>query len=138
MPQRNGTLSQKTSTMNYIYAPESVAERESIFREVVDVIGDENRLEMFRDIDGFSARLRRFNSPEIIIVLAVGKGEMPSLISLRDIFRDAAIIIILSDEEPNTITTAMRMRPKFLGVMNDDLDKIVPVVHKLVRKKNFI
>ena len=127
-------LSRNMSTMNYLFAPESVAERQTIFREIGEAIGPDSRLEMFQDMAGFSARLRRFNNPEIIVMLDVGKKDMPGILSLCNLIRDAAVIIMLSDEEPNTITTAMRMRPKFLGVMSDDLDKIVPVVQKLVRK----
>jgi hypothetical protein len=126
---------EKKSAMNYLYAPQSVAQRQRIFRDIGDAIGDKSRLKMFEDIDGVSARLRQFNNPEIIVMLAVGKNDMPDIMSLRELFHDAAVIIMLSDEEPNTITSAIRMRPKFLGIMDGDLDKIVPIVKKLVRKK---
>jgi DNA-binding NarL/FixJ family response regulator len=121
--------------MNYLFAPESVAERQTIFRELGEAIGPDSRLEMFPDIVGFSARLRRFNNPEIIVMLAVGKEEMPGILSLLDLIRDAAVIIILSDEEKDTVTSAIRLRPKFIGSMDGDLGKIVSIVKKLIRKK---
>jgi hypothetical protein len=130
-----GMLSRNMSTMNYLFAPESVAERQTIFRELGEAIGPDSRLEMFPDFAGFSARLRRFNNPEIIVMLAVGKKEMPGILSLCDRMRDAAIIIMLSDEEKDTVTSAIRLRPKFIGAMNGDLEKIVPIVEKLIRTK---
>ncbi len=123
------------SVMNYLFAPESVVERQTIFREMSEAIGPDSRLEMFPDFAAFGARLRRFNNPEIIVILAVGKEEMPSILSLFDLIRDAAIIIMLSDEEQKTVTSAIRLRPKFMGSMDGDLGKIVSIVKKLVRTK---
>ena len=128
-------LSRNMSTMNYLFAPESVAERQTIFREIGEAIGPDSRLEMFQDIAGFSARLRRFNNPEIIVMLDVGKKDMPGILSLCNLIRDAAVIIMLSDEEKDTVTSAIRLRPKFIGAMNGDLEKIVPIVEKLIRTK---
>ena len=123
------------STMNYLFAPESVVERQSIFLEICEAIGPEDRLEMFPDITGFSARLRQLDNPEIIIMLAVGKTDMPDILSLRSLIRDAAIIILLSDEEEDTVTSAIRLRPKFIGSVNGDLEKVVPIVEKLIEMK---
>jgi hypothetical protein len=134
-PMRIGMLSRKMNMMNYLFAPESVAERQTVFRELKEAIGPDSRLEMFPDVAGFSARLRRFNNPEIIVILAVGKENMPNLLSLFDLIRDAAVIIMLSDEEKETVASAIRLRPKFIGTMDDDLEKIVPIVKKLIRTK---
>ena len=121
--------------MNYLFAPESVVERQSIFLEICEAIGPEDRLEMVPDIVGFSARLRQLDNPEIIVMLAVGKRDMPDILSLRSLMRDAAIIILLSDEEKDTVTSAIRLRPKFIGSMNGDLEKVVPIVEKLIQTK---
>ena len=135
LPQTNGMLSQKTRKMIYLYAPETVAERKHIYLELVDAAGDENRLEMFQHLDRFSARLKRFGSPNIIIMLAIGEKDLPNIIALKDLFLDAAVIILLSDEDQETYVLAIRLRPKFLGIMNGDMDKITPVVQKLIQKK---
>ena len=138
MPQTvqiNGMLSRNRSVMNYLFAPESVVERQTIFREMSEAIGPDSRLEMFPDFAAFGARLRRFNNPEIIVMLAVGKDEMPGILSLLDLICDAAIIIMLSDEEKETVTSAIRLRPKFMGSMHSDLGKIVSIVKKLIRTK---
>ena len=121
--------------MNYLFAPESVVERQSIFLEICEAIGPEDRLEMVPDIVGFSARLRQLDNPEIIVMLAVGKRDMPDILSLRSLMRDAAIIILLSDEEKDTVTSAIRLRPKFIGSMNGDLEKVVPIVEKVIQTK---
>lgn len=121
--------------MNYLYAPDFVTERHQIFSEIGDAIGDHNQVEMFEDLEKVSARLKKFSTPEIIIMLAIGKEEMPIVISFSNLFRDASVIIMLSEENPKMISSAIKMKPRFIGIMDGDLDKIVPVVKKLMRKK---
>ncbi len=121
--------------MNYFYAPESVTERQAIYLEIKAALGFEGRIEMYSSISEFSERLTRFNNPEIIIILAVGKKEMPSIFALEEGIFGAAMIILLSDEEPESMALAIRLKPKFIGQMTDDLDKIVPIIEKLIKKK---
>lgn len=134
---RNGMLSQKSTTMNYLYAPRSVAQRQSLFSEVKEALGeDEHRLELLQDLDVFSEKLSQINNhPELVILLDIGKKNLTDIIALRTLIRDTSVIIMLSDEAPSTVSTAIRMRPRFLGVMNDDLEKIVPVVKKIMRTR---
>ena len=128
-------LFQNTRKMNYLYAPESVVERKQIFRDLHEAIGNENRLAMFKDIEGLSERLKNFNNPEIIVFLGVKQIDLPSIIAIKELFLDASLIILLSDEDEETLSMAIHLRPKFVGMMSGDLDKIKPVVQKLFQKK---
>ncbi len=127
-------LFQNTRKMNYLCAPESVVERKEVFRDLYEAIGNENRLAMFKDIEGLSERLRNFNNPEIIIFLGVKQIDLSSIIAIKELFLDASLIILLSDEDEETLSMAIRLRPRFVGMMSGDLDKIKPVVQRLVEK----
>ena len=129
-------LSQKMKKMNYLYAPKSVIELQNIYEDLSKVIGSENRLAMFHDINRLSARLKNFNNPEIIILLAVKNIDLPGIITIKKLFLDAAIIVLLSDEDQATFDLAIRLKAKFVGMMNSDMDKIRPIVQKLIQKKN--
>jgi hypothetical protein len=131
-------LSQNKRKMNYLYAPESVAERQNIYRDLYEAIGNENRLAMFKDIKGLSERLKNFDNPEIITLLGVKWTDLPNIIAIKGLFLDAALIILLSDEDQETLDMAISLRPKFVGMMNGDLDKITPIVRKLVQKRRRI
>ena len=120
--------------MNYLYAPESFSQRDKTYRDLYEMIGNENRLAMFMDIEGLSARLRNFNNPEIVTLLGVRSADLPNIIAIKELFLNAALIILLSDEDQETFETALGLKPKFLGLMNDDLDKILPIVKKLLLK----
>jgi hypothetical protein len=131
-------LSQNKRKMNYLYAPEYVAERQNIYRNLYATIGNENRLAMFKDIKGLSERLKNFNNPEIIIFLGVKWTDLPGMISIKELFLDAALIILLSDDDQETLDMAISLRPKFVGMMNEDLDKVTPIVERLVQKNQRI
>ena len=140
LPQTNGMLSQNTRKMNYLYAPKSVIELQSVYQDLYQglckVIGSENRLAMFHEIKGLSARLKNFNNPEIIILLAVKKHDLLNIIAIKDLFLDAAVILLLSDEDQATFDLAIRIRAKYVGMMNGDMDKIIPIVQKLTKKRH--
>ena len=120
--------------MNYLYIHESFTEKKRIYRELCEVIGDENRLALFVAVRGMSARLRRFNNPEIVILLGVKSEDLSSIITIKELLLDAALIILLDDGDQETFDMAIRLKPKFVGMMHDDLDKVVPIVRKLVQK----
>ena len=120
--------------MNYLYAPSAFTEKRRIYLELCDVIGDENRLELFGVLRRMSARLRRFGNPEIVVLLGVTSEDLPSIVDIKDIFLDAELIILLADGDQDTFDTAVRLKPKYIGMINGDLDKVVPIVQKLVQK----
>ena len=128
-------LSQNKRKMNYLYIPDYVAERQYIYRNLYEAIGNVNRLAMFKDIEGLSRRLKNFDNPEIIVLLGVQWTNLPDIIAIKELFHDAALIILLSDEHQETIDLANSLRPRFIGMMNGDLDRITPIVQRLVRIK---
>lgn len=130
--------SQNKSKMNYLYAPETVFERQDVYSDLCKVIGNKNRLAMFKDIGGLSERLKNFDNPEIITLLGVKRADLPDILAIRELFFDVALIILLSDEDQETLSMAVRLRPKFVGIMSGDIDKIKPIVQRLVEKYRHI
>ena len=122
--------------MNLLFAPESVKERQSVFLNLCDILAPNGRLEMSQNLDEFSASLAQLNSPEIVVMLGIKKNDMPSIMSLFSLIHDAAILILLSEYDADTVKSAIGLRPKFIGTMERDLEKVVPIVRKLVRTHN--
>ena len=119
--------------MNYLFAPESVVERQTIFRQWTDALASDDRLRMYPDFDTFAERLRLFNNPEIIVMIGIGKCEIENLIALSDLIRDAAIIVLFSSDDTSAAELAIRLRPKFIGTVRDDLEKVMPIVQKIIQ-----
>ena len=119
--------------MNHLFAPECVKERQAIFCNLCDALAPNGRLEMSQDLDEFSTRLTQLNTPEIVIMLAVEKRDMPAINSLFDLIRDASILVLLAEDDVDTVKSVIRLRPKFVGTMVKDIEKLVPIVKKLIR-----
>ena len=134
LKKRVMSLLENERKMNYLYAPATLTEKRRIYLELCDVIGDENRLELFDALHRMSARLRRFGNPEIVILLGVTSKDLPSIVSIKEIFLDTELIILIADGDQSSFDTAIRLKPKYIGMINGDLDKVVPVVKKLLQK----
>ena len=61
--------------------------------------------------------------------------DLPEIISIKELFLDAALIILLYDDDQETLDKAISLRPKFVGTMTEDLDKVTPIIKKLVQKR---
>ncbi|MBN2716740.1 MAG: hypothetical protein JXX14_12880 [Deltaproteobacteria bacterium] len=121
--------------MNYLFAPESIAERQTVLKQLTEALEPNHRLEMFSEFDSFSARLRLYNNPQIIVMLGVEKKDIENLLSLSELIKDAAIIILHSEDSEATVKLSIRLRPKFIGHLDTDLEKIIPIVKKLIQNQ---
>lgn len=119
--------------MNYLFARETVVEGQTIFRQWTEALEPDSRLQLFRIFDAFAERLRTFNNPEIIVMIGVDKIDIENLIGLSDLIRDAALIVLLSIDETSTVELARLLRPKFIGTVKDDMEKVMPVIQKLIQ-----
>jgi hypothetical protein len=128
-------ISRRLTPMNYLFSPESVVERKTIFRQWTDALESDDKLQMYWDFDTFAERLRTFNNPEIIVMMGIGKSEIENLISLSGLIGDAAIIVLLAADEASTTELAIRLRPKFIGTVRDDLEKVMPIVQKIIQNQ---
>jgi hypothetical protein len=121
--------------MHYLYASESLAQPPRLVAEINEAIGGEGRIETYHDVDRFSARLRRHNRPGVMILLASERRDLAHLSANRELLLDADVILLVPDGAEDTITTAHSLRPNFLGYTDCDLDKVVPVLKRLLQKR---
>ena len=66
-------------------------------------------------------------------MIGVDKIDIENLIGLSDLIRDAALIVLLSIDETSTVELARLLRPKFIGTVKDDMEKVMPVIQKLIQ-----
>jgi len=121
--------------MHYLYASESLGQPARLFTEITEAIGGDGRMETYRDVGDFSARLRRHNRPGVMILLASERRDLARLSANRELLWDADVILLVPDGAEDTIATAHSLRPNFLGYTDCDLDKVVPVLKRLLQKR---
>ena len=121
--------------MHYLFASKSLGPQAQLLAEIGEAIGVGGQLEAFRDVECFSKRLRRHNGPGIVILLASNRGDLARLGQDREVLLPADIILLVPNHAADTIAAAHSFMPRYLGTTDCDLDKIVPVLQRLLRKR---
>ena len=121
--------------MHYLFASQSLGPQARLLGEIAEVIGDRGQLEAFRDVEDFVERLRRHNGPDILILLAADRGDLTRLIADRAALIEADVILLVPDQAADTVARAHTLRPCYLGTTDCDLDKVVPVLKRLLEKR---
>ena len=121
--------------MHYLFASDSLGRQTDLFTEITEALGGEGQLETYHNVEHFSARLHRHNRPGIMILLASDWRDLASLSANRELVLEADVILLVPDDADNTIATAHSLRPNYLGSTDCDLDKVVPVLKRLLQKR---
>ena len=121
--------------MHYVLASQSFGEQAQLFAQITEAVGGDGRLEIYRDVADFSARLRRRNRPEIMILLLSDGRDLTALDAVREILVEADVILLVSGDAEDTIAAAHSLRPRYLGRIDSDLDRVVSVLRKLLQKR---
>jgi hypothetical protein len=91
-------------------------------------------IEVYRTIDGLSARLRRPKDDALVaVLLAESRKELLDFLSLLNLFRDIRIILIIPDRNQETIALAHQLRPNFLCYKNSDFTEFIAVLNKMLQ-----
>ena len=121
--------------MHYLFASQSLGPQARLLAEIYEAVGTGDQLEAFRDVEDFTERLRRHNGPDILILLAANREDLTRLSAGRASFLQADVILLVPDHAADTIATAHTLRPRYLGGTDCDLDKVVPVLKRLLQKR---
>jgi hypothetical protein len=121
--------------MHYLFASDSLGRLARLIAQITDAIGGDGKMETYRSVEDFSARLRRHNRPEIMILLAAERPDLERLSANRELIHDADVILLVPDGEEEIVIMAHTLRPNYLGCTDSDLDKIVPVLSRLLQKR---
>ncbi len=103
------------------------------FEEKLQSLGADLKVEVYRSIEELGQGLCRLLEYDIILILrAESREDLLQLVSLRDLFRDARIILLVPDGEKETLSIAHRVRPRFLGNSEGDFSDTLSVLRKML------
>jgi hypothetical protein len=71
------------------------------------------------------------NDKDVVLVLAPNKADLEHMCCLRQLFSDVRILLILPDRQPDTITSAHSLFPRFLTYADGNLLSLKAVLTKL-------
>ena len=69
----------------------------------------------------------------IVVLLAHNKKELSNILSLKDLFWDLRLILILPDQEKNTIAKGHKLYPRFLSYIDSDFKVVAAVLEKMLK-----
>jgi len=102
-------------------------------REVICTIVSKGYIETYTTLDTLSFRLRRpKHGVTLAVLLAATKAELMGLLSLRDLFQDVRIILILPDRKKETITKGHTLYPRYLSYADGDFKDVAAVLEKMM------
>jgi hypothetical protein len=98
---------------------------------MIEKLIPKNHMEVYRNIETFSRRLRQpDNDLPMVVLLAVSNEDLSDFLSIRDLLRDRRIILILPDRDKNTIAKGHILRPRFLSYTDSNFADVFAVLKK--------
>lgn len=121
-----------------LYMPVSGALEERIQRMIGSQVQHEE-IETYRTIEDLSQRLIQLgNKPSMAVLLAPTRKALLDLCSIRHLLLDLNIILILPDQEKDTIAKGHRFYPRLLSYLDGDFRDVAAVLGKMVKRKHSI
>lgn len=89
---------------------------------------------VYRTIHDLSQGLRQpIEDSRIAILLVSNQGDLQNILSIRHLFQNVRIILLLPSKETEIVTLAHQLRPRFLTHINSDFAEITAVLKKMLK-----
>ena len=89
---------------------------------------------VYKTIDDLSQSLRQPTEDSGVAILLVSNQEdLKNTLSIRYLFQNIRIILLLSDKKAETVALAHQLRPRFLTNINSDFAEITAVLKKMLK-----
>jgi hypothetical protein len=90
------------------------------------------RIEIHRSIESLAQKIRHPEEERMILLLALHRREdLEEILGLRTILENMRTILVLPDQKEETIAAAHQLRPRFLTVLNGDMEELAAVTKKM-------
>ena len=94
----------------------------------------EVEMAVYNTIDDLSQSLRDPTEDSRVAILLISNQEdLRNLFSIRYLFQNIRILLLLPDKTAETIALAHQLRPRFLTDINTDLAEITAVLKKMFK-----
>jgi hypothetical protein len=91
-------------------------------------------IQVYRTINSLTQKLRQPRDGFLIVILvAHNKKELYKIFSLKDLFWNLRIILILPDQKMDTISKGHKLYPRFLSYVDSDFKDVAAVLEKMLK-----
>jgi hypothetical protein len=67
----------------------------------------------------------------VVVVFAVGEEELWNLYGLRLLLEGTRLILVLPDQEEETLKAAHRLRPRYITYADNDFTDLIGVIQRM-------
>ena len=115
-----------------VYTP-SINELERRFLALLEMAIPRKRFEVCYSIGELSTRLGMpLSNVKVAVFFAVTRTEITRILSLGDLMANVKSILVLSDEDKDTMIKAHTLRPRYVTWIDRDLIDVVTVTKRMV------
>jgi hypothetical protein len=105
------------------------------YKRAIETAAPNETLEIYHTIDCLARRLFQPKyTISVAIFWAATKQDLSDIVSLRDWFDGVRLILILPDDEQDTVRKGHTLFPRFLSFIDSDFVMITSVLKKMVQK----
>jgi hypothetical protein len=116
-----------------LYATEAGEAGERLAR-IIKTSLDSIDIQVCRSIRSLTQKLCQLKNGFLIAVLvAHNKKELLEILSLKDLFWNLRIILILPNHEKDTISKGHQLYPRFLSYVDSDFKDVAAVLEKMLK-----
>ncbi|MGD9158932.1 MAG: hypothetical protein PVG39_11035 [Desulfobacteraceae bacterium] len=95
-----------------------------------------DNIETFSNMADFIKRLYNFpRKIDVAVIFTMEESQLSDLVQYRDNLEDIEIILILPDQNKDTVSKGMSLYPRFLAYMDSNFDDVSAVISKLRIKR---
>ena len=88
---------------------------------------------VYRNIDDLSQGLRQPGKDTgVALLLVPNQGDLQNILSIRHLFQNIRIILLLPNRAAETVALAHQLRPRFLTNINGNLSEVTAVLKKML------
>ena len=112
----------------YAGSPEGLRGRwPELFQDSVPTYG----IEIYRTIGTFLYRLQHPPEQFIIVLLLTDRKKFMEILSIQHWLEGSRLVLIVPDQEEETLKAAHRLRPRFLTYPENDFSELLRVLNRM-------
>jgi len=108
-----------------------------VYQKRVEQAASGVQVNVYRNIEHFTDRLGKPMGKKPIVILYVRtKDELFMLLASRDVFLDVKLILILPEDDNETVALGHRFHPNFVTYVHSEPSRLIAVLNKLIHAQD--
>jgi hypothetical protein len=105
--------------------------------KAVRAVAPENKIDICRSIEAlYRIFSQRNNRPSVAVLLAADIEDLLGFVSIRTVFRNSRIILILPDQQEATVAQGHKLCPRYVSYTESDFTDVATVLAKMIESGN--